>query len=166
MSAYLRVRVGRLTLLADRAAIVTVDTVGGDLAPVARLRTVPGEAIVLDAARLIGEPVPAERTAADLVRFRLPPVGADGLRETEVNVMVDHVVRFETLDDHAFRPLPRGVGAIGRIVDAVLVEEGGASLAFRLRPLDEIARSPSASPRAWRRAAKTLRPSAGSEVAR
>lgn len=166
MSAYLRFRVGRRTLLADRSAIATVDTVGGDVAPVARLRTIACEAIVLDAGHLFGDPVPAERTAGAVVRFRLPPVCADGLRPTDVKVMVDHVVRFETIEDQAFRSLPRGVGAIGRIVDAVLVEDAGASMAFRLRPLDEMARGPWVRPRVWRRAAKALRSNAGSEIAR
>lgn len=161
MSAYLRFRVGRQILLADRAAIADVDTVEGALAPVARLGDVPRAALLLDGARLLGEAAVVEGAAHDVVRFHLPSAGSVGADETTWNVVVDRVVRFETIEERAFRPLPRGVGAIRGVVDAVLVEDGGASMALRLRPLDEIAAGPYAHPRAWRRAALTVR---GAEV--
>lgn len=153
MNAYLRFRVGRQTLLADRAEIADVDTIDGTLAPSARLRTLADGAIFFDAALLLGEIPSPERNERDVVRFQLhsSAAGPDAFPNA-FNVIVDRVVRFETIEEGAFRTLPRGIGAISRVADAVLVEDAGALLAFRLRPLGAIVDGPFARPVNWRRA--------------
>lgn len=167
MNAYLRFRVGRQTLLADRAEIADVDTIDGTLVASARLRTLAADAIFFDAARLLGEIPSTERNGRDVVRFQLhssaAAAGPDAFPGA-FNLIVDRVVRFETIEEGAFRALPRGIGAISRVADAVLVEDAGALLAFRLRPLGAIVEVPFARPASWRRAVLAHAPAAREEI--